>query len=124
MAEDGSESRKTALLMVPDKSQVGFGYVGLLLNVIGFGRNINLRIYTIFIPEDVPLETQKQQVLTLKKSTNPDVVAFESGLQTSILKGMEEYMNVGYATVSNDKQIPEQSSDYSAVNEQRTEELF
>ncbi len=93
LSEDGTESRKTGLLIVPDKSQVGFDYIGLLLNVIGFGRNINLRIYTILMPVGSSLEIQKQQALTLKKNTNPDIVAFENGLQTSILKGMETYMN-------------------------------
>lgn len=124
LSEDGTESRKTGLLIVPDKVQVGFGYIGLLLNVIGFGRNINLRIYTIFIPENVPLETQKQQVLSLKKSTNPDVVAFESGLQTSILKGMEEYMNTGYAAATKESQIPEDQLHSASINEQKTEQLF
>lgn len=93
LSEDGTGTVKIGLLIQPEKQQVGFDYVALLLNVIGFGRNINLRIYTLFMPVEVSVEKQKQQTISLKNNMNPDVIAFESGVQSSILKGMQQYMN-------------------------------
>lgn len=122
LSEDGTESRKTGLLVIPDKSQVGFDYIGLLLNVIGFGRNINLRIYTMFMPVGSSLETQKQQALTLKKNTNPDIVAFENGLQTSVLKGMETYMNSDSVTDEISKISVD--AEKAGKTEQKEEQLF
>ena len=93
LSENGAGTKKKGLLVMPEKAQVGFEHVALLLNIITFGRNLNLRIYTLFMPVEKDMERQKQQILSLKNNNSPEPVVFEEGAKTTILKTIEDYIN-------------------------------
>ena len=81
------------ILLSPVKGEMGFDHISLLLNTIKIGRNLNIRIYTLFMPTADTVEKQEQQALSLKKNINPNVGAFEDGLRESVLRTLEEYIN-------------------------------
>lgn len=92
LAED-VETEIDGILLSPNKDSVGFEHMALLLNVIRVGRNLNIRIYTLFMPCEKNIELQQQQAMTLKKNVNPNVAAFEEGLRESVLHILEEMLN-------------------------------
>lgn len=90
---DDSQEEVDGILLSPVKGEMGFDHISLLLNTIKIGRNLNIRIYTLFMPTADTVEKQEQQALSLKKNINPNVGAFEDGLRESVLRTLEEYIN-------------------------------
>jgi hypothetical protein len=90
---DGTADEIEGILLKPDKKSLGFDHVASFVNIFKIGKNLNIRIYTLFMPTAETLEKQTQQALLLKKNLNPNVLAFENSLQASILRVIEAFVS-------------------------------
>ncbi len=67
--------------------------MGLLLHVAYIGKKLNIKFYTLFMPNSNNLMEQKQQALSLYKKLSPSVAMWESSLKDTILFAIQQLLN-------------------------------
>lgn len=67
--------------------------LGIAAHMARIGKKVNIKFYTLFLPEGLELAAQKQQVLSLCRKLNPTVNMWESGLKTSMLTAIQQLLN-------------------------------
>lgn len=72
---------------------MGFGDVGLLITNSGLGKRLNIRIYTVYIPEKVGISEQYRRTLSIKNEEDLKVVDFEEMVRESIVNALQCIVN-------------------------------
>ena len=67
--------------------------LGIAAHMARIGKKVNIKFYTLFLPEGLELAAQKQQALSLSRKLNPTVSMWESGLKTSMLTSIQQLLN-------------------------------
>ena len=67
--------------------------LGIFVYVLQMGKKINIKFYTLFMPQDLSVEIQKEKVMTLWKSINPTLNMWEESLKETILTGIQRLLN-------------------------------
>lgn len=67
--------------------------LGILVHVARIGKKLNIKFYTLFIPNETRLADQKQQVLSLYKKLSPSVAMWESSLKDTVLMVIQQLLN-------------------------------
>ena len=67
--------------------------MGLLVHVAHIGKKLNIKFYTLFMPNSNSLMDQKQQALSLYKKLSPSVAMWESSLKDTILFAIQQLLN-------------------------------
>ena len=106
---DESATSKKYLIIKPIADEMGFDYCGLMLSVIPQGKNLNIRIYTLFLPDSGDTVQQEKRACSLKKNANPDIIAFEEGVRESMLSSLER-------AISDIISIPKQAQKHQDIS--------
>lgn len=67
--------------------------MGILVHVAHIGKKLNIKFYTLFMPNSNSLMDQKQQALSLYKKLSPSVAMWESSLKDTILFAIQQLLN-------------------------------
>lgn len=67
--------------------------LGIAVNFTCIGRKVNIKFYTLFLPNDTELTLQKQQAMSLYKKMSPTVTMWESSLKATLLTAIQQLLN-------------------------------
>lgn len=67
--------------------------MGLFVHLVRIGKKLNIKFYTLFLPNSNDLEAQKQQALSLYNKLSPMVTMWEASLKDSILGLIQQLLN-------------------------------
>ena len=88
LAGNGKEKMRGILSVSKECNQMG-----ILVHIVQIGKKLNIKFYTLFMPEDNLLMNQNQQVLSLHKKLSPSVTMWESSLKDTILMAIQQLLN-------------------------------
>ena len=95
VAMSGSgEEKMRGILAVSDQCR----QMGILMHIAKIGKKVNIKFYTLFMPESRNLSEQKQQSLSMYKKLSPTVTMWESSLKDTMLRAVEQLINAGAMT--------------------------
>ena len=95
VAMSGSgEEKMRGILAVSDQCR----QIGILMHIAKIGKKVNIKFYTLFMPESRNLSEQKQQSLSMYKKLSPTVTMWESSLKDTMLRAVEQLINAGAMT--------------------------
>ena len=95
VAMSGSgEEKMRGILAVTDQCR----QMGILMHIAKIGKKMNIKFYTLFMPESRNLSEQKQQSLSMYKKLSPTVTMWESSLKDTMLRAVEQLINAGAMT--------------------------
>lgn len=83
------EETITGILAISEKCK----QMGLLVHVAHIGKKLNIKFYTLFMPNSNSLMDRKQQALSLYKKLSPSVAMWESSLKDTILFAIQQLLN-------------------------------
>jgi hypothetical protein len=86
---DGSDDTE-GVLVKPVKSELGFDYLGLFVIFFKVGPNLDIQIYTLYLPTDADAETDAKQIASLKRNANPKHAAFINSLRDAVIRVVSE----------------------------------
>ena len=89
MLSGGGEERMEGILAVSADCR----QLGVAAHMARIGKKVNIKFYTLFLPEGLELAAQKQQALSLSRKLNPTVTMWENGLKTSMLTAIQQLLN-------------------------------
>ena len=89
MLSGGGEERMEGILAVSADCR----QLGVAAHMARIGKKVNIKFYTLFLPEGLELAAQKQQALSLSRKLNPTVSMWENGLKTSMLTAIQQLLN-------------------------------
>lgn len=112
LSGSGEEKMKGVLVVSEECKQMG-----ILMHIAKIGKKLIIKFYTLFMPIDVTLMVQKQQVLSLYKKLSPLVTMWESSLKDTMLVAVEQILNTTAFGV-------EENSISEIRNKDATEPLF
>ena len=67
--------------------------MGILVHIAKIGKKLNIKFYTLFMPDVNQLMEQKQQALSLYKKLSPSISMWESSLKDTILMVVQQLLN-------------------------------
>ena len=67
--------------------------MGVLVHIDQIGNKLNIKFYTLFMPDGNQLMEQKQQALSLYKKLSPSISMWESSLKDNILMVVQQLLN-------------------------------
>ena len=84
--------------------------LGVFVNVARIGKKVNIKFYTLYLPEKESLDAQKQKVISLYQKLSPVVTMWEKSMQETILMAIQQILNSTPASkdvsvVSNDENV-------------------
>ena len=88
------EEKMRGILAVSDQCR----QMGILMHIAKIGKKVNIKFYTLFMPESRNLSEQKQQSLSMYKKLSPTVTMWESSLKDTMLRAVEQLINAGAMT--------------------------
>ena len=82
----------------------------MFVNVARIGKKVNIKFYTLYLPEKESLDAQKQKVISLYQKLSPVVTMWEKSMQETILMAIQQILNSTPASkdvsvVSNDENV-------------------
>ena len=83
--------------------------LGVLLNAVKIGKKLNIKFYTLFMPQETDLQTQRQQALAMKNQLSPVVTMWEKSLSETVLIAVQQLFNMGNLDVKPMESEPEDS---------------
>ena len=86
---DGSVADMPAILITP----VDLKCFGILVSSACIGRNLNLCMYSLYIPARISAEEQMADALGLYNKTNPLVTMWENGIRSAVLLAYQELLS-------------------------------
>lgn len=98
LLENCEEEIKGILLIVEQYKQMG-----VFVNVVQIGNNINIKFYTLFIPVVEEIDLQRKQVFSLLKKLNPSITLWENSLKNTMLDCIQQILNYENDTIFNKK---------------------
>lgn len=67
--------------------------LGILVNIAQIGKKLNIKFYTIFMPQGTLLQEQRQQAIAMKNELSPIVTMWENGLSETVLTAIQQLLN-------------------------------
>lgn len=67
--------------------------LGIFTLLIRIGKKLNIKFYTLYLPEDVSVEQQTKKVISMHKKINPTVTMWEKSLKDTFLTAIEQVLN-------------------------------
>ena len=72
---------------------------GIFVYLVKVGKKINIKFYTLYLPENVNASIQCKKALSFSKQINPTVSMWETSLKETILLGIQRIFNEKNTTV-------------------------
>lgn len=88
LAGSGEERMKGILSVSKECKQMG-----ILVHIAQIGKKLNIKFYTLFMPDGNQLMEQKQQALSLYKKLSPSISMWESSLKDTTLMVVQQLLN-------------------------------
>lgn len=86
---DSGEENMTGILVTADACR----HMSILVHVACIGKKLDIKFYTLFMPGENNLASQKQQALSIYKKLSPSVTMWESSLKETILMAVQQMLN-------------------------------
>ena len=67
--------------------------LGVFVNVARIGKKVNIKFYTLYLPEKESIDNQKQKVMSLYQKLSPVVTMWEKSMQETILMAIQQILN-------------------------------
>ena len=67
--------------------------LGVAVNLARIGKKVNLKFYTLFLPDGLELAEQKQQAISLCKKMSPGTTMWENSLKSTMLLAIQQVLN-------------------------------
>ena len=67
--------------------------LGVAVNLARIGKKVNLKFYTLFLPDGLELAEQKQQAISLCKKMSPSTTMWENSLKSTMLLAIQQVLN-------------------------------
>lgn len=103
--DNDTSAEVEGILLKPSRSEMGFDHIAVLLNLFRVGKNLNIRLYTLFMPTAEDTNLQEKQARSLKQNTSPNIAAIEEGLRESVLRKLEELINTSPKVTAKDGEV-------------------
>lgn len=71
--------------------------LGIFVHIARIGKKLNIKFYTLYMPEKEPLLAQKQKVMSIYRKINPIVNMWEKTITETILLAIQQILNTGTA---------------------------
>ena len=68
-------------------------HLGIVLHLASIGKKVNIKFYTLFLPDGLDSTAQKQQALSLYKKLSPTVTMWENSLKDTMLTAIQKLLN-------------------------------
>lgn len=68
-------------------------HLGIVLHLASIGKKVNIKFYTLFLPDGLDSTAQKQQALSLYKKLSPTVTMWETSLKDTLLTAIQKLLN-------------------------------
>lgn len=88
LSGSGEERLKGILIYSEECSQMG-----IFVHLVKIGKKVDIKFYTLLIPENVSAEEQLQKALSLQKKLSPTVNMWEGSLKETTLMGIQQLLN-------------------------------
>lgn len=85
---DDSEEMEGLLALSNEVSSLG-----IFTLLIRIGKKLNIKFYTLYLPEDVHVEQQAKKVTSMYKKISPTVTMWEKSLKDTFLTAIEQILN-------------------------------
>lgn len=72
-------------------------HLGIFVHIARIGKKLNIKFYTLYMPEKEQLSNQKQKVMSIYRKINPMVNMWEKTITETILLAMQQILNTGTA---------------------------
>lgn len=79
--------------------------LGLFALFIRIGKKLNIKFYTLYLPENIDTDQQAKKAISMQKKLSPTITMWENSLKDTFLSAMEQILNT--AVVSKKKDIDE-----------------
>ena len=70
----------------------------ILVHITRIGKNLNIKLYTLFSPVGNEIANQKQQALSLYHELSPSVKGWEDSMKNTILRSIQQLLNQPHNT--------------------------
>ena len=97
---DESEEMK-GLLAITEEAPT----LGLFALFIRIGKKLNIKFYTLYLPENIDTDQQAKKAISMQKKLSPTITMWENSLKDTFLSAMEQILNT--AVVSKKKELDE-----------------
>jgi hypothetical protein len=87
---DGSDDSE-GVLVKSVESEIGFGYLGLFVSFFKAGPNLDIQIYTLYLPTNADADTDAKRAASLKRNVNPKHAAFINSLRDIVIRVAAEH---------------------------------
>ena len=88
LSGSGEERLKGILIYSEECSQMG-----IFVHLVKIGKKVDIKFYTLLMPENVSAEEQLQKALSLQKKLSPTVNMWEGSLKETTLMGIQQLLN-------------------------------
>ena len=88
LSGSGEERLKGILIYSEECSQMG-----IFVHLVKIGKKVDIKFYTLLMPENVSAEDQLQKALSLQKKLSPTVNMWEGSLKETTLMGIQQLLN-------------------------------
>ena len=69
--------------------------MSILIHIAKIGKKLNIKFYTLFVPDGDDMAVQKQQALSMYNRLSPTVTMWETSLKDTMLRSIEQILNSG-----------------------------
>lgn len=69
--------------------------LGIMIHIAKIGKKLIIKFYTLFMPVNEDVTSQKQQAVSLHKKLSPSAVMWEGSLKDTMLMAVEQLLNSG-----------------------------
>lgn len=90
VALSGNGEEKVQGILINSKE---YKQLGVFVYMICIGKKINIKFYTLYMPNDIPFDNQQQQAISLYKKFSPSLTMWESSIKDSILLAIQQQLN-------------------------------
>ena len=81
--------------------------LGIFTLCIRIGKKLNIKFYTLYLPENTDVEQQAKKAISMFKKSSPTVSMWESSLKGTFLSSMQQILNSSSVETKTVKQINE-----------------
>ena len=67
--------------------------LGVFTLLVRIGKKLNIKFYTLYLPEDVSVEQQSKKAISMYKKISPTVTMWEKSLKDTFLTAIEQVLN-------------------------------
>lgn len=106
LSGSGEEEMRGILITTEECKQLA-----IFVYLVKIGKKLNIKFYTLFMPEEAQLDKQKQQALSLYKKLSPSVSMWEGSLKDTTLLAIQQLLNVEAEGSENNSSVVNESRD-------------